>query len=162
MARGLILDLDDTLVDTFALDALRRLRNWRGCASRVGETSPFPGVAELLERLGELRIPYTVVTSAPSFYAETVLAYHRLRCPVLVCYHDTIRHKPSPEPVLLGAERLGVSPTDCIGVGDSLSDLEAYSAAGVIPVASGWSPRLARDERWANTAAAPSDVLNLI
>jgi sugar-phosphatase len=38
--------------------------------------------------------------------------------------------KPNPEPYLKGAEVLGLSPTDCLVIEDSVSGAEAGKAAG--------------------------------
>jgi pyrophosphatase PpaX len=51
---------------------------------------------------------------------------------------ETERHKPDPEPLLLGAERLGVSPSEAVYVGDSPFDVRAAKAAGMGSVAVTW------------------------
>ena len=50
---------------------------------------------------------------------------------VVVCYEDSAEHKPHPEPLLAAAKRLGVSPKECVFVGDSDTDIEAGRAAGM-------------------------------
>jgi pyrophosphatase PpaX len=51
---------------------------------------------------------------------------------------ETSRHKPDPEPLLLGAERLGADPTATAYVGDSPFDMRAAKAAGMFAVAVTW------------------------
>jgi pyrophosphatase PpaX len=51
---------------------------------------------------------------------------------------ETERHKPDPEPLLLGAERLGADPTATAYVGDSPFDVRAAKAAGMFAVAVTW------------------------
>lgn len=48
-----------------------------------------------------------------------------------VCFEDTINHKPDPEPLLLAAKHIGVSPGEAVYIGDTLSDLKAARAAGM-------------------------------
>ena len=48
------------------------------------------------------------------------------------------RHKPDPEPLLLGAERLGADPAATAYVGDSPFDVRAAKAAGMFAVAVTW------------------------
>lgn len=48
-----------------------------------------------------------------------------------VAYEDTINHKPDPEPLLLAARRLGVSPQEAVYIGDAETDLQAARAAGM-------------------------------
>ena len=57
---------------------------------------------------------------------------------VVVGADDTERHKPDPEPVLLGLERLGARPEEAAYVGDSPFDVAAGKAAGVFTVAVTW------------------------
>jgi pyrophosphatase PpaX len=51
---------------------------------------------------------------------------------------ETVRHKPSPEPLQLGLERLGVGPEDAAYVGDSPFDMQAARAAGMAAVGVTW------------------------
>jgi pyrophosphatase PpaX len=51
---------------------------------------------------------------------------------------ETARHKPDPEPLLLGAERLGADPAATAYVGDSPFDIRAAKAAGMFAVGVTW------------------------
>jgi len=51
---------------------------------------------------------------------------------------ETARHKPSPEPLLLAAERMEADPRECAYVGDSPFDIRAAKAAGMHAVAVTW------------------------
>jgi pyrophosphatase PpaX len=51
---------------------------------------------------------------------------------------ETERHKPDPEPLLLGAERLGADPAATAYVGDSPFDVRAAKAAEMFAVAVTW------------------------
>ena len=46
-----------------------------------------------------------------------------------VCYEDTVNHKPDPEPLLLAARQMGVSPDEAVYIGDMPSDFQAARAA---------------------------------
>lgn len=87
------------------------------------------GAGELLRRLPPER--WAIVTSA----SERV-AYHRLRCAGLPLPHvqvgaeAVINGKPDPEPYLLGAERLGVSPDCCLVFEDAPAGIESALRAG--------------------------------
>jgi pyrophosphatase PpaX len=64
---------------------------------------------------------------------------------------ETERHKPDPQPLLLGAERLGADPATTAYVGDSPFDVRAAKAAGMFAVAVTWGrihdrSRLAAEE----------------
>jgi pyrophosphatase PpaX len=51
---------------------------------------------------------------------------------------ETERHKPDPEPLLLGATRMNADPAETAYVGDSPFDMRAAKAAGMHAVAVTW------------------------
>lgn len=157
MARGILFDLDDTLVDTSALRELRTKRLWKDAVRRLDETEMFAGVADMLGTCSNGGIPWAVITTSVSHYAGRVLTHHALVPTTLVAYHDA-RPKPHPAGVLLALQRLGLGPKDVVGVGDSETDLLAYRAAGVVAIGAGWSPALAKCE-WDELMKKPGDLL---
>jgi pyrophosphatase PpaX len=58
---------------------------------------------------------------------------------------ETQRQKPEPEPLLLAAERLHVSPRECAYVGDSPFDMRSARAAGMHGIAVTWGRIHPRD-----------------
>ncbi|MCR1950397.1 HAD family hydrolase [Clostridium sp. DSM 100503] len=52
-----------------------------------------------------------------------------IKCEVLA--EDTKRHKPYPDPLLKVTEILGISPNDCMYIGDTIFDFKATKAAGM-------------------------------
>ncbi len=52
----------------------------------------------------------------------------------MISRDDPVAHKPSPEGVLLAAERMGVSPEALLMVGDYRFDIEAGAGAGALTV----------------------------
>ncbi len=49
----------------------------------------------------------------------------------VVCYDDTVKHKPDPEPLLLAAEKLQIKPDEAVYIGDMESDIKAAKSAGM-------------------------------
>lgn len=86
----------------------------------------LPGAADLLTRLDAAGVPTAIVTSSGSPLAEARLRATGLPHPaVVVTADDVARGKPFPDPWLLGAERLGVDPADCLVVEDAVAGLRA-------------------------------------
>jgi HAD superfamily hydrolase (TIGR01509 family) len=56
------------------------------------------------------------------------------RFDTLVCAGDYQKSKPDPEPFLIAAERLGVTPEDCLVFEDSDMGIQAATAAGMASV----------------------------
>ena len=50
---------------------------------------------------------------------------------VVVSYEDYTHAKPDPEPLLMAVERLGVKAEEAVYIGDTATDIEAASAAGM-------------------------------
>jgi pyrophosphatase PpaX len=55
-----------------------------------------------------------------------------------ICADESPRNKPSPDPILLCLERLGVPTDEAAYVGDSPADIQAATAAGVHAIGVTW------------------------
>jgi HAD superfamily hydrolase (TIGR01509 family) len=112
-----------------------------------------PGVTELLRRAAHL--PQVVVTSSGRVEAHRKLAMVGLDRSFahVVTVDDVDRPKPAPEPYLLAASLLGVSPARCLVFEDSEAGSEAAHRAGcvvvqvpdVVPSQGKWAHHLAED-----------------
>lgn len=103
----------------------------------------FGGVAETLRRLRERGFRLAVVTSKLGESAERGLQACGLSpewFDALVTASDPVPHKPDPAPVRLALDRLDESPGRALFVGDSVWDLRAGRAAGVLTAAALWGP----------------------
>ena len=79
----------------------------------TGRGEAIMGSRALLTRLPAER--WALVTSASQRVARHRLESAGLPLPtLLVAAEDVVHGKPDPEPYLLGAERLGVAPADCL------------------------------------------------
>ena len=94
------------------------------------------GVLELLALLEERGIPRAVVTSTRRERALQKLTSTGL----LPHFHDVVagnevKHtKPAPDIYLLAAQRLGVAPSLCVVLEDSVPGVRAALAAGMTPI----------------------------
>ena len=97
----------------------------------------WPRVLTELRRRGYRR---AVVTSKGRVAALRHLALHGLEdwMEVVVTAEDTDNHKPSPEPLLLAAGRLDISPACCLVIGDSPWDIAAARRAGMSAALAEW------------------------
>jgi HAD superfamily hydrolase (TIGR01509 family) len=90
-----------------------------------------PGLREFLAVLDG--VPCAVASNAEAANLDFVLDNARLRAhfPVVVDGHMVTHPKPHPEIYLLAAVRLGVEPSRCIVIEDSLTGVRAGLAAGM-------------------------------
>lgn len=92
-------------------------------------TTPFPGVAEALSRLGGRKATATTKSTA-----STIQVLERFG---LLPYFDHVQgtdgfpSKPAPDVIFRALDALGAQPGECLLVGDSAADMEAGRRAGV-------------------------------
>ena len=79
------------------------------------------------------RIPFAVVSGSTRESVTASLEALGLtdKFDVLVCAGDYSRAKPDPEPFLLAAQKLGVSPEHCLVFEDTEMGIQAATAAGM-------------------------------
>jgi HAD superfamily hydrolase (TIGR01509 family) len=112
-----------------------------------------PGVMELLSHA--LHLPRVLVTSSRRVDAHSKLGMVGLGAAFahVVTVDDVTNPKPHPEPYLLAASLLGVTPTRCLVFEDSEAGSEAAQRAGmvvvqvpdVVPSQGKWAHHLATD-----------------
>lgn len=101
---------------------------------------PFPGIAEALVAMELKGLAWGVVTNKPGWLTQPLLDALDLtrRAACVISGDSTPRPKPAPDSLLLACTQLGLTPDECLYVGDDLRDIEAARAAGMRSVAAGW------------------------
>jgi phosphoglycolate phosphatase len=100
----------------------------------VVHTRLCPGAESALSALSALSL--ALCTNKPRVTTEAVLAALGLSelFQVVVAGGDLPRSKPDPLPILHIAERLGLSPSELVMVGDGAQDILSGRAAGAFTV----------------------------
>jgi phosphoglycolate phosphatase len=100
-------------------------------------TKFYPKVQATLHTLHELGIPLAIITNKPERFTLPLLRELGVfeHFDVIVSGDTLPNKKPSAEPLLYAAEKLGVSPAHMLMVGDSKNDVLAARAAGCPVVA---------------------------
>ena len=100
----------------------------------------YSGMEDIFAALQARGVKQGVVTSK-----ITKLAKHSLSLfgfdkflEFVIGAYDCKEHKPQPGPVLMGVERMGLCPSECIYIGDSPYDIEAGSSAGCATIGVLW------------------------
>lgn len=90
---------------------------------------PLPGAIEFLASLPPER--WAIVTSSPLRLAQARLAAAGIPVPRFIVTAEDVRiGKPDPQCYILGAERLGLRPSDCLVFEDVMAGIKAGEAAG--------------------------------
>jgi HAD superfamily hydrolase (TIGR01509 family) len=117
--------------------ATRAVENALCAAERQAAESaePTPYGREVIVAARQAGLVVAVVSNNSSGAVTAYLTAHRLIghvSPVIGRpYADPARMKPNPKPILQAVHILGIPPSRCVLVGDSLSDIEGAKASGV-------------------------------
>ena len=114
---------------------------WVEWESRLADlVRPYLGIAPLLGKLRAAGYHLGIVTSRTQSTLDAIPAALDLLplVDVLVTRDDIVEGKPHPAPILHALERLGMSPSQCVYVGDATYDIEAGRRAGCLTVLSTW------------------------
>lgn len=136
---------------------------YRGNIAR--HTRLFDGMAEVLERLEEQRLPWGVVTNKPGWLTEPLLQALDLarRCGCIISGDSVAEKKPHPLPMLEACRRIGQPPESCVYLGDDSRDIQAGRAAGMKTLAAAYGYIPAGDDagRWGADGLlhAPTELL---
>lgn len=91
----------------------------------LDKTRPYEGIPELLRSLKEREIKLAIVTNKTEFAAKEICARVFGDLPDLVIgANDTLKKKPAPDGVLYALDKLGVSKSQAVFVGDSEVDIQ--------------------------------------
>jgi HAD superfamily hydrolase (TIGR01509 family) len=135
---GIIFDLDQTLLDSEIAEMHRKSGNWRIVYSLIPRFHCYGGLLEELIKLRAKGVKMAIVTNSPRIYTEKVISYFQIPCDTYVCYHDTIRRKPFPDPFLLAKGKLGLSNDRIYSFGDRAADIIGSKRAGLYSCACYW------------------------
>jgi beta-phosphoglucomutase family hydrolase len=94
---------------------------------------PFPGVLNLMLSLRSAGWKMALVSSTPAENIKLILRSLEINSlfDTIVTDKDVLRGKPDPEGFLLAAERLGVSPSNCVVIEDAIAGVKAAKNAGM-------------------------------
>ena len=103
------------------------------CDNLTNQTTLFPGMEALLEKIESRGLNWGIVTNKPAWLTDPLMAQldltHRA---ISIISGDTIEHrKPHPAPMLLACEQAGSEAHECLYIGDAERDIVAGNNAGM-------------------------------
>lgn len=105
-------------------------------------TKSYEGVIELIDSLKAKELLVAVVTNKNEEMAKKVVAkLYGNRFDLILGKRDGIPPKPDPTAALMAMDALGVSPQECVFVGDSKMDVMTGVNSGAYPVGVLWGFR---------------------
>jgi 2-phosphoglycolate phosphatase len=131
-------------------------------------TKLFSDMAQLIGELKLRNIKWGIVTNKPHrFTLPLMQALGYAEQAACLISGDTCTHaKPHPEPMLKACEIIGVSPAQCLYLGDDLRDMQAANASGMRGIIANYG-YISDDASVANWKAhgsvnKPTELLGLI
>ena len=105
-------------------------------------TAPFPGILELLHGMKEKGVKRGVVSNKFSAATQAVCAfYFPDLMDAVVGEEPGVAIKPAPDSLLAVMRRFGLTPDECVMIGDSPQDIIAARRAGCLSVGVTWGYR---------------------
>ena len=102
-------------------------------ATMLDNSPAFPGALETLAWLNDIGMPWGIASNKPYEHMAKFLEH----LPVLttahcvVCANETLRRKPESDILLHASEKLGLTASNLLYVGDHEHDLHAANACGM-------------------------------
>jgi len=130
-------------------------------------TTAYPGIPELLSALQQRSIPRAVLSNKPDEFTRITIAklLPEFSFNIVLGVKPSVPKKPDPTAALYIADKLGIPPNKFLFLGDTNTDMQTASSAGMFAVGALWGFRDA-DELLENGAKAlvetPAEVLNLL
>ena len=123
----------------------RVLQTYRAAYDRrwKSKTKPYQGIEALLTGLTARGIPLGVLSNKPQAYTEICMAHFLGHHPFdrILGQRDAVPRKPDPAGAWEIALGWGLDPADILFIGDTATDMDTATAAGMIPVGVLWGFR---------------------
>ena len=107
------------------------------------KSRPYEGIADMLERLESMRVPMAVLSNKPQIFTGDFVRHFFPETPFAVVQGSPEGGvaKPDPAMALAIAKTLGLAPEVIAFVGDTRTDMETATNAGMRPVGVTWGFR---------------------
>ncbi len=112
-------------------------------ANSEHKTAPYSGMTDLIHRLISDGIAVSVVSNKPHGATVTLCAKYFPDVTVVCGERESegIRRKPWPDTVFKAVDELGLTPADCVYIGDSEVDIRTARNAGMDCISVLWGFR---------------------
>ena len=128
---------DEMIARVLALYRAAYGRRWNS------KTVPYPGIPETLHALSFKAVKLAVLSNKPQKFTELCISHHLPGNPFELVHgqRDNVPRKPDPAGALEIARAFQVSPADVLFVGDSRTDMDTATAAGMRAIGVSWGFR---------------------
>ena len=135
----ILLDMGNVKVapEQFEVWLVEKSEDYLDYISKMDEREILPGVVDVLERLKRQNYPLALGSASknakPILEKVGLLSFFN----AVVDGNDAVKAKPDPQVFLIAAERIGVSPLECVVFEDAQAGIQAANAAGMLSIGIG-------------------------
>lgn len=128
-------------------------------------TAPYDGIVPMLRALKDAGLMLAIVSNKPDAIAGKI--NEELFGDLVDCCRggrDGVPLKPDPQAVLETMDELGVSPDECLYIGDTAVDMETGKNAGIYSIGVLWGFRDAKELSEAHAdviVSSPEEILTI-
>ncbi len=128
------------------------------------KTRPYEGISSLLHELTERKVHLAVLSNKPDEFTQLCVAHYLRSWPFrfVLGQGPEVPRKPDPTGARRIANGLGVTPSHCFLVGDSVADMATAKNAGMRPIGVGWGLQPAERLRQAGAEAIIDEPTHLL
>lgn len=163
LIRRLLKDAGDPQLEHYA--ECRRMYREKFDADPLYRVVPYAGIIEVLREMQKQGIKLAVCSNKPHAAAIKVIremfdGYFDF----VIGQSEDIRRKPAPDGPLKAASEFGVKPSECMYIGDTRTDMETGTAAGMYTIGVLWGFRDREELENSGSdriAEKPADLLRL-
>jgi phosphoglycolate phosphatase len=130
-------------------------------------TRLYPGITELLDGIKKLGIPMTILSNKPDNFVQVMVKklLPNWEFQIVLGLKDSIPRKPDPGAAIEIASQLQIAPKDFLYLGDTNTDMQTATRAGMFAVGALWGFR-AEEELISNGARVivkePQEIIGLL
>lgn len=137
--KGIIFDLDMTLVNSNSLSQMRKDKKWPDVYKNIVNLKKDKYIDEYIKELQKNEIKIAVVTHSPESYCQKILNFMNWDIKYSVCYHEFKPNlKPHPKSYELALSKINLKKDEVISIGDSKNDIIASKNAGIKSIGAAW------------------------
>lgn len=107
------------------------------------KSKPYDGIPEMLNALSERNLKLAILSNKPDPLTKDCVTFLLSNWDFGVVFgqRDSVPRKPNPQAALEIAEKLTISPSNFIYLGDTAIDMKTAVSAGMFPVGVAWGFR---------------------
>ncbi len=130
-------------------------------------TLPYPGITDLLDELDRLGTGYAILSNKPDQFTLHIVKtlFPERSFQYIMGKRDSFPRKPDPASALHILGELGISPEECLYIGDSNIDMQTARNAGLESIGVSWGFRPVSELIGAGAdhiADTPQDILKFL